>query len=67
MRIWELGNLPSGIVYLMRIGISHLCSHGPWPLSSQCVSGVHNTACSAFSSGEGVRDKTEGEEAGRSV
>lgn len=57
----------SGVVYLMWIGTSYLCSHVLLPLSSQCVSGVHNTACSAFSSGEGVWDTTEGEEARRSV
>lgn len=57
----------SGILCLEWIGTSHLCSPSLLPLNSQCVFGIHNTVCSAFSSGEGVWDATEGEEARRSV
>lgn len=57
----------SGILYLMWIGTSHLCSPILLLLNSQCVSGIHSAMCSAFFSGEGVWDTTEGEEARRSV
>lgn len=67
---WESGENwqpPPGLLCLRWIGTSPFCSHVLLQLTSQHVSGVHNTACLAFSSGEGVWDTAEGEEARRFV
>ena len=63
MRVRVGMGAPTGTLW---IGTS-LCSHVLLQLTSPHVSGVHSTACLAFSSGEGVWDAAEGEEARRSV